>query len=74
MVYYKLIKITIDVSDFVEVIINIVVRYHGLLNFIITNLGSLFISKFWFSLCYFLRIEERFSTVFHPQTNGQIKR
>ena len=48
--------------------------YYGLLNSIITDQSSLFMSKFWFSLCYFLRIKKKLSTAFHPQTDSQIKR
>ena len=74
MVHYKPIKITIDAPSFAEVIIDIVVRYHGLLNSIITDWGSLFISKFWSLLCYFLGIKKRLSTTFHPKINDQTKR
>ena len=74
MVYYELVKITINAPGFVEVIINMVVCHHGLLNSIVTNRGSLFTSRFWSSLCYFLGIQRRLSTVFHPQTDGQTER
>ena len=73
MVYYKPVKITIDAPGFAEIIINIVVRHHGLSNSILTDKGSLFTSKFWSSLCYFFKIKRRLSTSFHPQTNGQTK-
>ena len=39
-----------------------------------TDRGSLFISKFCLSLCYFFSIKRRLSTAFQPQTNGQTKR
>ena len=42
MVHYKLVKITIDAPSLAEVIINVVLRYHGLLDSIITDWGSLF--------------------------------
>ena len=74
MVNYKLIKIMINVSGLAEVIIDVVIWHHSLFDSIITDWGSLFISKFWFSLCYSLRIKRRFSIVSHPQTNSQIKR
>ena len=46
MVYYKPIKIIIDAPRLAEVIIDIVVRHHGLPNSIMTNRGSFFTSKF----------------------------
>ncbi len=74
MVYYKPIKIIIDVSDLAEVIIDMVVQHYGVLKSIVTNWGLLFISKFWSSLCYFLRIKKKLFTTFYPQTDGQTKR
>ena len=73
-VNYKSVKITIDALDLTEVIIDIVVRHHGLLDSIITYWGSLFTLKFWFLLGYFLRIKKRFFMAFHPQTNSQTER
>ena len=46
MVHSKPVKATIHALDFVEIIINIVVRHHGLSDLIITNRGSFFILKF----------------------------
>ena len=57
-----------------EVILDVVVRYYGLPDSIISDGGSVFISKFWSSLCYFLGIKQQLSTAFHPQTDGQTKR
>ena len=74
MVYYKPIKITIDAPGLAEVIIDMVVRQYGLPNLIVTNRGSLFISKFWSSLCYFLGIKRWFSTAFYLQIDGQTER
>ena len=47
MVHYKLIKITIDAQGLAEIIIDVVVRYHGPLDSIITNQRSFFTLKFW---------------------------
>ena len=74
MVYYKPVKVTIDTLGLAKVIINIVVRHHGLPDSIVINLGSFFTLKFWSSLCYFLDIKQRLSTAFHPQTDGQTER
>ena len=74
MVYYELVKVTIDAPGLAKIIINVVVRHHGLLDSIVTNWGSFFISKFWSLLCYFLGIKQRLSTTFHPQIDGQTER
>ena len=71
MVHYEPVKITIDAPGLAEVIIDVVVRHHGLPDSIVTDRGSLFTSKFWSSLCYFLGIKRRLSTAFYPQTDGQ---
>ena len=74
MVHYKPVKVTINASGLAEVIINVIVRHHGLPDSIVTDWGSFFTSKFWSLLCYFLGIKRRLSTDFHPQTNSQIER
>ena len=64
----------IDAPGLAEVIIDIVVRHHGLSDSIITDWGSLFTSKFWSLLCYFLGNKRKLSMAFHPQTDGQTER
>ena len=74
MVYYKLIKVTINAPSLVEIIIDVVMRHHGLPDSIVTDWGSFFTSKFWSSLCYFLNIKQRLFTAFYPQMNSQTER
>ena len=74
MVYYEPVKITFDAPGLAKVIIDIVVCHHGLPDSIVTDQDSLFTSKFWSSLCYFLGIKRRLSTAFYLQTDGQTKR
>ncbi len=74
MVYYVLVKVTIDVPGLAEVIIDVIVHYHGVLESIVIDRDLLFISKFWSLLCYFLGIRRKLSTTFYPQTNGQNER
>ncbi len=74
MVHYELVKVTINTLGLTEVILDVVIRYHGLPDSIVSDRGSVFTSKFWSSLCYFLGIKQRLSTAFQPQTDGQTKR
>ena len=74
MVNYKPVKITINVQVLAEVITDMVVWHYGLLDYIVTNRGSVFTFKFWSLLCYFFSIKRRFSTALHPQTDEQTKR
>ena len=71
IVHYEPVKVTIDAPGLAEVIIDVVVRHHGLPDSIVTDRGSLFTSKFWSSLCYFLGVKRRLSTAFYPQTDDQ---
>ena len=71
MVHYEPVKITINAPGLAEVIIDMVICHHGLPDSIVTDKGSLFISKFWLSLCYFVGIKRRLSTAFHPQIDSQ---
>lgn len=73
MMHYKVIKITIDALGLAEIILDVVVNYHNLLYSIFSNRGSLFNSKFWSSLLYFLGINRRLFTSFYPPIDGQIK-
>ena len=74
MVYYKYVKVIINAPGLANVILDVVVRHHGLPDSIVSDRGSFFTSKFWSSLCYFIDIKQRLSTAFYPQTDGQTKR
>ncbi len=74
MVHNVPVKVTINVPDLAKVIINVVVRHHGIPESIVTDRGSLFTSKFWSSLYYFLGIKRKLSTAFYSQTDGQTER
>ena len=73
MVPYEPVKVINNAPRLAKVIINVVVWHHGLSDLIVTDRGSFFTSKFWSSLCYFLGIKQRLSTVFYSQANGQTK-
>ena len=74
MVHYKPVKVTIDAPGLAEVIIDVVVRHHDLPDSIVIDRKSLFTSKFWSSLCYFLDIKQRLFTAFHSQTDEQTEK
>lgn len=46
MIYYKLVKTTIDVASLAKIIINMVVKYHGFAKSIFNDRSSIFTSKF----------------------------
>lgn len=46
-------------------------KLHGLLESIVSDRGSQFISEFWKELCRLLRITSKLSTAYHPETDGQ---
>ena len=74
MVHYEPIKVTIDTPGLAEVILDMVVRHHGLPDSIVSDRDSLFTLKFWSLLYYFLGIKQRLSTAFYPQTDSQTER
>ncbi len=74
MVQYEPVKVTIDAPGLAEVIIDVIVRHHGLPDSIVSDRGSVFTLKFWSSLCYFPGIKRRLSTGLHPRIDGQTER
>ena len=46
IVYYEQVKVTLDAPELAKVIFDVVIRYYGLPDSIVTNKGSLFTSKF----------------------------
>lgn len=73
ILHYEPIIIMIDVTSLAKVIINMIVNYHNWSKFIISDQSSLFASKFWFLLCYFLSIKQKLSTIVYLQIDGQTK-
>ena len=53
MVHYEPVLTMITAPWLAEVIIDVVVRHHGLPDSFVSDRGSVFTSKFWSSLCYF---------------------
>ena len=65
-----LVKVIIDTLGRAELIINVVMHHHGVLESIVMDQGLFFTFKFWSSLCYFLGIKQKLSKAFHSQING----
>ncbi len=57
-----------------EAFIENVWREKGLPDSVVSDRGSLFTSKFWSAMCFHLKIKQRLSSAFHPQTDGQTER
>ena len=64
IIYYKLVKFTINSLGLVNVIINKMIRHYDILNSIIINKNLFFILKFWLLLCYFLALNKSFLLLF----------
>ena len=57
--------------EYAKLFIDHVFDLHGLPEVIILDRDPRFMSKFWKSLFQLLGTDLRFSTAFHPQTDGQ---
>lgn len=55
-------------------LMNEVFKYHGIPEIIISDRGVTFASKLWKSMMDLMGGEQRLSTAYHPQTNGQTER
>ena len=60
--------------EYARLFVDHVFRLHGLPEVIISDRDPRFTSKFWKGLFDLLGTDLRFSTAFHPQTNGQSER
>ena len=47
MIHYEPVQIPIDIPGLAKVFIDLVIRYHGLPNSIVSDRNSVFTSKFW---------------------------
>ena len=61
----------VTASDYARIFVDTVFRHHGMPEVIISDRDPRFTSKFWTTLFDLLGTDLRFSTAFHPQTDGQ---
>ena len=64
-------KKEVTAMEYAQIFIDNIFRLHGLLEVIISDRDPRFTGKFWRSLFDLLGTDLQFSTVFHPQTDGQ---
>jgi hypothetical protein len=68
------IKTTYSGPQLAELYMSRIVRLHGVPKKIVSGRGTQFTSKFWERLHETLDTQLRFSSAYHPQTDGQTKR
>lgn len=74
MARYIPVRKTIDAAELADLFINHIVKDFGIPKGITSDRGSVFTSKFWGTLMWYLQVWRRLSTAFHPQTDGQTER
>ncbi len=65
---------TCSAEELARLFIKHIFQFHGLPKKLISDRDPRFTSRFWKELCKRLNIQPRFSTAFHPQTDGQTER
>ena len=71
MVHFAPCTKEITAEGYAQLFIDTVFRHHGMPEVIISDRDPRFISRFWKSLMNQLGADVRYSTAFHPQTDGQ---
>lgn len=61
-------------DEMARAFVDSIFRLHGLPDSIVSDRGTVFMSKFWTSTCQQLQISPTPSTAFHPQTDGQTEK
>jgi hypothetical protein len=72
--HFLAVKTTFEMNRLAQIYIGEIVRLHGVPVSITSDRDPHFTSKFWRSLQEALGTELKFSTAFHPQTDGQSER
>jgi transposase InsO family protein len=65
---------TIDSERFIELFTDRVIGLVGAPKGIVTDRGSVFTSEVFRDFCFELRVKQKLSTAFHPQTDGRTER
>ncbi|BAE56502.1 unnamed protein product [Aspergillus oryzae RIB40] len=67
-------KSTLDAVHLAHLLVNHVFVHHGMPKKITSDRDKLFTSKFWQSLTDLMGIDQKLTTAYHPQGNGQTER
>ena len=65
MTHYVSITKTIFAKNLVEIFIKKIIKLHDIFTSVIIDRNTIFISKFYFTLIYCLKIKHKLSTIFH---------
>ena len=71
--HFLLIKMTYSLEQLADLYVKEIVQLHGVPLSIISNRDSRFTSTFLRSVQHAMGIKLKFSTAFHPQTDGQME-
>jgi len=74
MVHFTPCSKSITVEETTQLILDGIVRLHGLPKEIMSDRGPQFVSKLWHRLFELLGVDIRLSSTFHPDTDGQTER
>ncbi|KAJ8774819.1 hypothetical protein K2173_017265 [Erythroxylum novogranatense] len=69
--HFIAVKTTYSAAQLAQLYVDIIVKYHGVPVSIISDRKTQLTSRFWQKLQEALGTQLKFSTAFHPQTNGQ---
>ena len=72
--HFKLVRLNYSIDRLVELYVNEIVRLHGIPLSIVYDRDPRFTSRFWKEIQLAMGTRLNFSTVFHPQTDGQSER
>jgi hypothetical protein len=61
-------------EDCAEIFLQCHYRFYKFPKFITSDKGSNWVRNFWTRLCELVKVEQRFSTTFHPKTDGATER
>ena len=62
---------TINALKLADLLLKHMFKDFGFLNNIVLDRGSVFTSEYWLELCFHMKIQQKLSTAFHPQMDGQ---